>query len=194
MEHSPAIPAEVKQQKGNAMSNEDLSAFLSTRGKDGTINAIKWVANWFTKNPEQTPLKFANGLDAGKAVSLYGGYIVSKFNLTPEVVFTMRTVIGAKYSDLDSAVLAGTQEEFQEEFNAVEAEFNSTKKRNADLAHLIGKDTTLAVSSMVKAGLRITPGNHISREAEIEIRAHISHLQSLLGKSPVSVKESELVG
>jgi len=169
------------------MSNEDLSAFLLTRGKDGTINAIKWVAGWFSKNPDQTPIKFASGLDAGKAVSLYAGYIVSKNWVTPEVAFSMRTVIGSRYSDLDSAILADNGEDFLDEFKAVEADFNSLNKSKEDLDHLIGKDTARAISRMAKAGLSITSGSHISMESRVAIEDHIKHLQSLLKVTELAV-------
>lgn len=169
------------------MSNEDLSAFLLTRGKDGTINAIKWVSGWFSKNPDQTPIKFASGLDAGKAVSLYAGYIVSKNWVTPEVAFSMRTTIGARFKDLDTAILSDNKEDFLDEFSAVEADFNSTTKSKEDLDHLVGKDTARAISRMVKAGLSITSGSHISRESVVTIEEHIKHLQSLVKVTELAI-------
>lgn len=169
------------------MSN-DLSKFISTRGAGGTLNAIKWVSDYFTNNPAQTPLQFNEKLDAGKAVSLYGGYLVSKGWVTADTAYEMRTILGVKYSALDDALL-GSQEEFIDLFNAVEAEFNSTKTAERDLDHLIGRDTKKFAGRIKSNAFAITPGHYLDRETVIELEGVISHLQALVSKSAVKVSE-----
>ena len=169
------------------MSNERLGKFLLTRGNDGTINAIKWVSDWFKENPDETPIKYAIGLDPAKAVALYGGYIVRKTWVTPEVAYSMRVTLGARFKALDTAILSDNGEDFLDEFSAVEADFNSTTKSKEDLDHLVGKDTARAISRMVKAGLLITSGSHISRESVVAIEEHIEHLQSLVKVTELAI-------
>jgi hypothetical protein len=173
--------------------SESLDSFLSTRGVGGTVGAIEWVAGWFSKNPNATLHSYTSKLDSGKAVSLYGGYISNKFGIEANTVYTMRTVIGAKYADLDAAVLSDSKEDFLDEFDAIERDFNAERDRTKSLAELIGKDTAKAVDSIVRASKKITPKSHISRETRVELEAVLSHLQAILGKSPVSVVGTDLV-
>ena len=173
--------------------SESLDSFLSTRGVGGTVGAIKWVAEWFSKNPNANLHSFTSKLDSGKAVSLYGGYISNKFSIEADTVYTMRTVIGAKYADLDTAVLSDSKEDFLSEFDSVERAFNVEKDRDTSLARLIGKDTERAVDSIVRNSKKITTQSHISRETRLELESALAHLQAILGKSPVSIVETDLV-
>lgn len=165
------------------------NALLATRGKGGTLESIKQMSAIFSEDSSLTPASFTIELDTPKAVTLYGGFISYKYDITPEVAYSMRLVIGEYKRGLDDH-LADTTAEFMENFAVLESAYNSGVSAKIAQDQFLGKDTTRAVKALESNISTLLPNSYISRENKAKLEAVYARLGSILSGAKVEVLQN----
>lgn len=175
------------------MSNakERGSAILAMRGKGATQESIRQMGDIYADDVTLMPHTYVTDkFESAKAITAFGGYIVFKYNLTPEAVFTQREAIANHYLDLDFGLDAGS---FIDALNAFEAQ--DTIKTNTENARqkALGLTTNKTSVSVLEAVSKITVSD-MSRASLVtrdNLEQTVARIQTLLAyKSPVVVVEA----
>lgn len=173
------------------MSNnakERGTAILAMRGKGATQESIRQMGDIYADDVTLMPHTYVTDkFESAKAITAFGGYIVFKYNLTPEAVFASREAIANHYLDLDFGLDAGS---FIDALNAYEAQ--DTIKTNTENARqkALGLTTNKTSVSVLEAVSKITVSD-MSRASLVtrdNLEQTVARIQTLLAyKSPVVV-------
>ena len=127
---------------------------LAMRGKGATQESIRQMGNIYADDVTLMPHTYVTDkFEAAKAITAFGGYIVFKYNLTPEAVFTQREAIANHYLDLDFGL---DKANFVDALNVYEAQ--DTKK----VANKDARDKALGLTTNKAAKTIADTANSIS--------------------------------
>jgi hypothetical protein len=179
------------QQKGTIMSaRENLSALLATRGKGGSLESITQAGSHFSKDKTLTPSDFisAEKLDASKAITLLGGYVVSQYGIAPKDAYAMRNVFAKEYRqvlplfELDKAAFISSIDE-------IEGEIAKTEADKASLSASLGTDAERYIKNAQSAIDKVVDAN-ISPKVRHDLLTLIASAQRKLEYAPLKVAQN----
>jgi hypothetical protein len=142
-------------------ARENLSALLATRGKGGSLESITQAGQHFSKDKTLTPSDFisAEKLDASKAITLLGGYVVSQYGIAPKDAYAMRNVFAKEYRqvlplfELDKAMFISSIDEIEGEIATREANKTSLEASLGTDAERYIKNAQSNVDKVVDANI-----------------------------------------
>jgi hypothetical protein len=171
-------------------ARENLSALLATRGKGGSVESISQAGKHFTADKTLTPSDFISSgkLEASKAITLLGGYAVSRYGITPEVAYQMRNVF-AKESGKVVGLYDLNQADFVASISEIEAEIATTEAQKASLAISLGTDAERYIKNATSQVEKVIDGS-VSPKVRHDLLTLKALVESKLAYAPLKVAQN----
>jgi hypothetical protein len=171
-------------------ARQSLSALLATRGKGGTLESITQAGEHFKADSTLTPSDFISGekLDASKATTLLGGYVVARYNIEDKTAYSMRNVFAQKWREVVN-LFDLNQADFISSINELEGELASRKLMEQNLAESLGTDAEGYIKTATSSIMKIKDGN-ISPKVRHDLLTLIALAQSKVEYSPLKVAQN----
>jgi hypothetical protein len=171
-------------------ARENLSALLATRGKGGSLESISQAGKHFSADKTLSPSDFITmeKLEASKAITLLGGYAVSRYGITPEVAYSMRNVIG-KESGKVAGLFDLNQADFIASIKEIEQEIATAEADKASLAIAHGTDAERYIKNAQAQIDKVIDAN-VSPKVRHDLLTLAKSIESKLAYSPLKVAQN----
>jgi hypothetical protein len=171
-------------------ARENLSALLATRGKGGSLESITQAGKHYSADKTLTPSDFisAEKLDASKAITLLGGFVVSKYGIAPKDAYSMRNVFAKEYRqvlplfELDKAVFISSIDE-------IEGEIATREANKASLDASLGTDAERLIKNAQSAIDKVVDAS-VSPKVRHDLLTLAKSIESKLAYTPLKVAQN----
>jgi hypothetical protein len=171
-------------------ARENLSALLATRGKGGSLESISQAGKHFTADKTLSPSDFItmDKLEASKAITLLGGYAVSRYGITPEVAYSMRNVIG-KESGKVVGLFDLNQADFIASIKEIEQEIAQEVAKQAALDISLGTDAERYIKNATSQIEKVIDGS-VSPKVRHDLLTLQAMIEKKLAYAPLKVAQN----
>lgn len=171
-------------------ARENLSALLATRGKGGSVESISQAGKHFTADSSLTPSDFISveKLDSSKAITLIGGYAVSRYGIEPKDAYSMRNAFAKKYAEV-LPLFELNKADFISAISEIEGEIATFEAQKASLEASLGSDSERYIKNATAQVEKVLDGN-ISPKVRHDLLTLKALVDSKLAYSPLKVAQN----
>jgi hypothetical protein len=171
-------------------ARENLSALLATRGKGGSIESISQAGKHFTADSSLTPSDFISveKLDSSKAITLIGGYAVSRYGIEPKDAYSMRNAFAKKYAEV-LPLFELDKADFISAIAEIEGEIATFEAQKASLEASLGSDAERYIKSAQQAVDKVVDAN-ISPKVRHDLLTLAKSIEQKLAYTPLKVAQN----
>jgi hypothetical protein len=158
---------------------------LSTRGKGGSLESISQAGKHFNSDKTLTPSDFitVEKLDASKAITLLGGYAVSKFGFEPKTAYSMKEAFAKKYVQVVD-LFDLPKADFISAIGEIDAEIAKETLDKANFANSMGTEQERLIKNAQNAIDKIVDAN-VSPKVRHDLLTLIQTAQNKLAYAPI---------
>ena len=171
-------------------ARENLSNLLKTRGKGGSVESITQAGKHFTDDVSLRPSDFitAEKLDSSKAITLLGGYAVSKYKMEAKDAYSMRNAFAKKYAQV-LPLFELNKADFISSMGEIEAEIATFEAQKASLESSLGTDAERYIKTAQQAVDKIVDAS-VSPKVRHDLLTLAKSIEQKLAYAPLKVAQN----
>lgn len=171
-------------------ARENLSNLLKTRGKGGSVESITQAGKHFTDDVSLRPSDFitAEKLDSSKAITLLGGYAVSKYKMEAKDAYSMRNAFAKKYAQV-LPLFELNKADFISSIGEIEAEIATFEAQKASLESSLGTDAERYIKTAQQAVDKIVDAS-VSPKVRHDLLTLAKSIEQKLAYAPLKVAQN----
>lgn len=171
-------------------ARENLSNLLKTRGKGGSVESITQAGKHFTDDVSLRPSNFitAEKLDSSKAITLLGGYAVSKYKMEAKDAYSMRNAFAKKYAQV-LPLFELNKADFISSMGEIEAEIATFEAQKASLESSLGTDAERYIKTAQQAVDKIVDAS-VSPKVRHDLLTLAKSIEQKLAYAPLKVAQN----